>query len=203
LVPPVAITLILFVLLEPLPVVLRRVLPVLLTLTAKSVPQLLVRIWFVPLVLTRVVRQRVFHVPVAPTKNKLAKLENPLANHVVLGNTKTKLENPLAYKTFVLVPMVLHQRAQHVPPTVPIFVCLVTVDNTKLATRVRHANKGNTKWPTISTVHHVNFVRLGNTTTKLVKRLNQLLVKVVHQAPTKLKVAKPRVIHVPPVPTVA
>ena len=101
-----------------------RVLPVLLTLTAKSVTQLLVRIWFVPLVLTTVVRQRVFHVPVAPTKTKLGRL---LAN----------------------------------------------------------------------------FVRLGNTTTKLVKRLNQLLVKVVHQAPTKLKVAKPRVIHVPPVPTVA
>ena len=135
LVPPVAITLPpvvrpvpistvhhakILVLLEPLAAaVAMRVLPVLLTLTAKSVPQLLVRIWFVPLVLTTVVRQRVFHVPVAPTKTKLGRL---LANHVVLGNTTTKL---------------------------------------------------------------------------------QLLVKVVHQAPTKLKVAKSRVIHVPPVPTVA
>jgi hypothetical protein len=37
-------------------------------------------------------------------------------------------------KTFVLVPMALQQRAQHVLPMVRIFVRLVPVDITKLAT---------------------------------------------------------------------
>ena len=39
----------------------------------------------------------------------------------------------LVIKTFVLVPMALKPRAQHVPPMVLIFVRLVPVDITKLA----------------------------------------------------------------------
>jgi hypothetical protein len=37
-------------------------------------------------------------------------------------------------KTFVFVPTALKQQAQHVLPTMPIFVCLVPVSITKLAT---------------------------------------------------------------------
>ena len=42
-------------------------------------------------------------------------------------------------KTFVLVPMALQQRVQHVLPIVPIFVRLVPVDITKPATHALDA----------------------------------------------------------------
>ena len=45
----------------------------------------------------------------------------------------------LVIKTFVLVPMALKPRAQHVPPMVLIFVRLVPVDITKLATHALDA----------------------------------------------------------------
>ena len=49
----------------------------------------------------------------------------------------------LVIKTFVLVPMALKPRAQHVPPMVLIFVRLVPVDITKPTASVTRVNMVN------------------------------------------------------------
>ena len=65
-------------------------------------------------------------------------LRRPNAN-LVLQESIFIYQKVNVFKTFVLVPMALQQRAQHVPPMVLIFVCLVPVNITKSTTHALNA----------------------------------------------------------------
>jgi hypothetical protein len=84
-----------------------------------------------PMVLTYV-----RHVPVSITKLATPAPDAPVRVALVKQKRLSALQHRIVFvlKTFVLVPMALQQRAQHVLPTMPIFVRLVPVNITKLAT---------------------------------------------------------------------
>ena len=106
-----------------------------------------------------------------PTKTKLG---SPHANHVQVVPTKTKPDSPRAnhaqaIRTALPVPPVAHSMPPVVQPV-----------------------------PTPVVLQHVMHAVPVNTTTKPVKRLNLLLVKVVVQENTKMKLEKHRATTIVP-----
>jgi hypothetical protein len=86
-------------------------------------PMVLILVRLVPVDITKLATHALDELRVALEKEK-----RPLAlRHRIV----------FVLKTFVLVPMALQQRAQHVLPMMLIFVRLVPVDITKLATHVQ------------------------------------------------------------------